>query len=86
MSTVSGTQCKEGQQLCLDVVGVATRKGVRLEKVWTTETLTVTERSIPTSKDVKEWPLLKNIGITDLVDKKVTILIGSHMPGADPGF
>ncbi|XP_068742447.1 uncharacterized protein [Montipora capricornis] len=68
---VSGTQCKEGQQLCLDVV--ATRKGVRLEKVWTTETLTVTERSIPTSKDVKQWPLLKNIGITDLVDKKPAI-------------
>ena len=54
LSTVLGTQCKEGLQLCLDVVGVATGKGLRLEKVWTTKTLPVTERSIPTSKDVEE--------------------------------
>ena len=60
LSTVSGTQCKESQQLRLDVVGVATGKGVLLEKVWTTEALPVTERSIPTSKDVEEWPHLKN--------------------------
>lgn len=43
LSTVLRTQRKEGQQLCLDVVGVATGKGVRLDKVWTTETLPVTE-------------------------------------------
>ena len=79
LSTVSGTACKESQQLCLDVVGVATGKGVRLEKVWTTETLPVTERSIPTSNDVETWPHLKNIDILDLVDKKVTILIGSDV-------
>ena len=82
LSTVSGTQRKEGQQLCLDVVGVATGKGVRLEKVWTTETLPVTERSIPTNKDVMDWPHLRNIDIADLVDKKVTILIGSDVPEA----
>ena len=33
LSTVLGPQCKEGLQLCLDVVGVATGKGLRLEKV-----------------------------------------------------
>lgn len=33
LSTVSGNQHREGQQLCLDVVGIATGKGVRLEKV-----------------------------------------------------
>ena len=82
MSTVSGTQRGEGQQLCLDIVGVTTGKGVRLEKVWTTETLPVTEQSIPTIKDVRDWPHLKNINIVDLVDKRVTILIGSDVPEA----
>lgn len=33
LSTVSGTQCKEGQQPRLDIVGVVTGKGVHLEKV-----------------------------------------------------
>ena len=82
LPSVSGIQCKESQQLCLDVVGVATGKGVRLEKIWTTETLPVTERSIPMSKDVEEWPHLQNIDIADLVDKKVTILIGIDVPEA----
>ena len=79
MSTVSGIQRKKGQQLCLDIVGVATGKGVRLEKVWTTEPLPVTERIIPTNKHVMDWPHLKNIDIADLVDKRVTILIGSDV-------
>ena len=31
---------------------------------------------------MEEWPHLKNIDIADLVDKKVTILIGSDVPEA----
>ena len=61
LSAVSGTQHKEGRQLFLDVVGVTTGKGARLEKVWTTETLPVMERSISADKDVKDWPHLKNL-------------------------
>jgi hypothetical protein len=41
LSTVSGNQKRNGQQLSLDVVGVATGKGVRLNKVWTTDSLPV---------------------------------------------
>ena len=79
LSTVTGSQSREGQQLCLEVAGVTTGKGVRLEKVWTTDTLPVTQRSIPTNKDVRDWPHLKGVDIADLVDNKVSILSGSDM-------
>lgn len=82
LSTVNGSQSRKGQQLCLEVVGVTTGKAVRLEKVWTTDTLPVTQRSIPTKKDVHDWPHLKGVDIADLVDKKVSILIGSDTPEA----
>lgn len=82
LSTVTRSQSREGQQLCLEVVGITTGKGVRLEKVLTTDTLPVTQRSIPTTKDVHDWPHLKGVDIADLVDKKVSILIGSDTPEA----
>ena len=82
LSTVSGNQKRKGQQLCLDVVGVTTGKGVRLNKVWTTDSLPVAAESIPTTTDVQQWSHLKDVDITDLVDKEVTILIGSDIPEA----
>ena len=63
-------------------MGVTTGKGVRLEKVWTTDSLPVTQRSIPTTKDVRDWPHLKGVDIPDLVDNKVSILSGSDAPEA----
>ena len=77
LSTVHGSQSRKGQQLCLEVVGLTTDRDVRLEKVWTTDTLPVTQRSIPTKKEVHHWPHLKGVDIADLVDKKVSLLIGS---------
>ncbi|XP_046855980.1 uncharacterized protein LOC124449080 [Xenia sp. Carnegie-2017] len=82
LATVSGSHKSKGQQLSLDVVGVSTGKGVRLDKVWTTNTLPVALESIPTNTDVKGWSHLKGVNLTDLVDKKVTILIGSDVPEA----
>ena len=82
LCTVSGSERRRGEQLSLDVLGVSTGKGVRLNKVWTTDSLPVVPESIPTSTDVQQWPHLKNVDITDLVDKKVTILIGSDAPVA----
>lgn len=67
LSTVTSSQSRKGQQLCLEVVGVNTDNGVRLEKVWTTNTLPVIQRSIPTTKDVHDWPHLKGVDIADLV-------------------
>ena len=71
LSTVSETEKRKGQQLSLDVVGVATGKGVRLDKVWTADCLPVATESIPTNADVQQWSHLKGINIADLVDKKV---------------
>ena len=77
---MSGNQKRNGHQSSLDVVGVATEKGVRLNKVWTTDSLPVAPESIPTTSDVQDWSYLKDVDISDLVDKKVTILIGSDVP------
>lgn len=82
LATVSGSEKRKAQQLSLDVVGLATGKGVRLNKVWTTDSLPVAPESIPTANDVQQWSHLKDVDITDLVDKKVTILIGSDVPEA----
>ena len=82
LSTVSGNRKRKGQQLSLDVVGISTGKGVRLNKVWTTDSLPVLPESIPTAADVQQWFHLKDVDIADLVDKKVTILIGSDVPEA----
>ncbi|XP_046845141.1 uncharacterized protein LOC124438990 [Xenia sp. Carnegie-2017] len=59
LATVSGSHKSKGQQLSLDVVGVSTGKGVRLDKVWTTNTLPVALESIPTNTDVKGGLTLK---------------------------
>ena len=82
LSTVTGSQSREGQQLCLEVVDVTAGNGVRFEKVWTTDTLPVTQRSIPTTKDVRDWPHLKGVDIADLLDNKMSILSGSDTPEA----
>ena len=82
LSTVSGNQKRKGQQLSLDVVGISTGKGVRLNKVWTTDSFPVLPESISTAADVQQWSHLKDIDVADLVDKKVTILIGSDVPEA----
>ena len=77
LSTVCGTEKRKGRQLSLDVVGVATGKGVRLDKVWTADCLPVATESVSTNADVQQWSHLKGIDIADLVDKNDTILIGS---------
>ena len=76
LSTVSGNQKRKAQQLSLDVVGVTTGKGVKLNKVWTTDSL----RAAPEVTDVRQWSHLRDIELTDLVNKEVTILIGSDVP------
>ena len=55
LSTVSGNEKRKVQQLSLDVVGVATGKGVRLDKVWTADCLPVAAESIPMNADVQQW-------------------------------
>ena len=50
--------------------------------MWTTDSLPVAPESIPTTSDVQDWSYLKDVDISDLVDKKVTILIGSDVPEA----
>jgi uncharacterized protein len=82
LSTVSGNQKRKAQQLSLDVVGVTTGKGVKLNKVWTTDSLPVAPESIPTATDVRQWSHLKDVELADLVNKEVTILIGSDVPEA----
>ncbi len=82
LPTVSGNQNRKAQQLSLDVVGVITGKGVKLNKVWTTDSLPVAPESIPTATDVRQWSHLKDVELTDLVNKKVTILIESDVPEA----
>ena len=82
LSTVSGNEKRKAQQLSLDVVGVTTGKGVKLNKVWTTDSLPVAPESIPTATDVRQWSHLKDVELADLVNKEVTILIGSDVPEA----
>ena len=82
LSTGSGNQKRKAQQLSLDVLGVTTGKGVKLDKVWTTDSLPVASESIPTATDVRQWSYLKYVELTELVNKEVTILIGSDVPEA----
>jgi predicted dienelactone hydrolase len=64
LSTLSGNQKWNGQQFSLDVVGVSTGKGVRLNKVWTTDSLPVAPESIPMTSDVQDWSYLKDVDIS----------------------
>ncbi|CAB4037395.1 Hypothetical predicted protein, partial [Paramuricea clavata] len=73
LSTVSGNQKRNGQQLSLDVVGVATGKGVRLNKVWTTDSLPGNsyqeaqlncihvDQALGCKEDVKDFSALENL-------------------------
>ncbi|KAK3748976.1 hypothetical protein QZH41_019097 [Actinostola sp. cb2023] len=77
LSTMTGNQQRSGQQLSLDIVGIATGKGLRLEKVWTTDRLPITEESILTKNELSSWPHLKDVHMAEIPNKEITILIGS---------
>jgi hypothetical protein len=57
LSTFSGSKPKNGLELSLDAVCVSTGKGVRLEKVLTTEQLPISNNSLA-NKDLSRWPHL----------------------------
>ncbi|KAK3746513.1 hypothetical protein QZH41_005378 [Actinostola sp. cb2023] len=82
LSTMIGNQQRSGQQLSLDIVGIATGKGLRLEKVWTTDRLPITEESILTKNELSSWPHLKDVNMAEIPNKEITILIGSDAPEA----
>jgi hypothetical protein len=78
---LSGREPKKGLELSLDVVGVCTGKGVRLEKVLTTEQLPISNNFL-TNKDLSRWPHLNDISLAEVSSKEVTILIGNDAPEA----
>ncbi|KAK3734270.1 hypothetical protein QZH41_008857, partial [Actinostola sp. cb2023] len=82
LSTMIGNQQRSGQQLSLDIVGIATGKGLRLEKVWTTDRLPITEECILTKNELSSWPHLKDVNMAEIPNKEITILIGSDAPEA----
>ena len=82
LSTLNGERQKDGMEVNLDVKGLKSNAGVRLDKVWTTDTLPISQNSIPTNNDAKQWPHLDGINLPELEDKEVTILIGNDVPEA----
>jgi len=81
LSTMSGSEERCGKQLSLDVVGVSTGKGVRLDKVWTTDYLPVSKNTL-SNEDLKTWPHLNNVHLAEIGEKDIKILIGNDAPEA----
>ncbi|XP_031548597.1 uncharacterized protein LOC116286276 [Actinia tenebrosa] len=79
---MTGDQENNGRQLSLDVTGVSTEKGVRITNVWTTNRLPITEENVVVKQDVSEMNHMKDIDLPELIDKKITLLIGSDVPEA----
>lgn len=82
LSTMPGDQERQGRELCLDVTGMSTGKGVRMSNVWTTDRLPISEENIVAKRDVCEMDHLKDIDIIELPERKITLLIGSDTPEA----
>ena len=69
-------------EIQLNVNALKTNSGIRLDRVWTVDSLPISQRSIPSTEDVKKWSHLQDIELPKLDGKSVTLLIGNDVPEA----
>ena len=73
---------RSGQEVTLSIVSLDGTSNLRINEVWTVDSLPVSEQSIPSVEDLQRWPHLTGIDFPRLEEGKVTILIGSNVPEA----
>ena len=73
---------KSGIEVQLNVKSFDNKETICLDRVLTVDHLPITDRSIANSEDALQWSHLQDIEFPRLINKKVTILIGSDVPEA----
>ena len=83
LTTVNGRdESRNGQEVKLNIQSVKYGGSIQLDRVWTVESLPISEQCIPTIEDISRWSHLSDLEFPRLKNAKVTILIGSDVPEA----
>ena len=83
LTTVNGQdKSRNGQEVKLNIQSLNGDGSIQLDRVWTVESLPISEQCIPTVEEISRWSHLSDIEFPKLENAKVTILIGSDAPEA----
>ncbi|XP_041461181.1 uncharacterized protein LOC121412436 [Lytechinus variegatus] len=73
---------KTGLEVSLKVENIQDHESITMPRVWTVESLPISESCIPDGTDVNKWPHLRGIELPRIEKREVRILIGADTPEA----
>ena len=83
LTTINGKiKTRSGQEVKMNVRNINGDGDIHLDRVWTVESLPISEKDIPTAEEINHWSHLSDIELPRLENGKVLILIGSDAPEA----
>ena len=83
LTTVNGVNSKkEGLEVSLTVQNLNGKEEIDIPRVWTVETLPISDALIPDEKDIEEWDHLKGITFPTIDQREIKLLIGGDTPEA----